>query len=68
MSSNGWKTLVSEEWAGCVLHNLPILLEKKVVVEKVGKISICGYQESAATWNYFDFKEKSSWSKNVSSG
>lgn len=67
MSSNGWKTLVNDEWAGCVLHNLPILLEKRITIQKVKDISISGYQESAATWNYFDFKENLSRSKNITS-
>jgi len=56
---------MNDEWAICVLHNLPSLLEKKITVEKPRVISISGYQDSATTWNYFDFKEKISRTKNI---
>ena len=68
MSSKGWRTLMNDEWASCALHNLPFFMGKKVVAEKAMTISITGYQESAADWNYFDFKEKLSWIKDVGVG
>ena len=65
MPSTGWRTLMNEEWASCVLHNLPIFMGTKTVEQKVRTISITGYQDSAADWNYFDFKERASGMKDV---
>lgn len=65
MTSNGWRSLMNDEWADCVLHNLPFLVNKS---EKVSAISIAGVYESAEKWNYYDFQEKMSRSKNIRSG
>lgn len=67
MSSISWKNLMNDEWASCILHNLPSLLEKNITVKKTSTISIKGYQDSAATWNYYDFEEKISRTNNISS-
>ena len=64
MSSEGWRKLFKDDWAGCKTHNLPFLVHEKT--EKRGTISISGYQESAANWNWYDFQEKTSWAKNIS--
>ena len=56
MTSNGWRSLMEKDWASCVLHNLPYF--RPIITKKKETISISGYQESAATWNYFDFKDK----------
>lgn len=64
MSSNGWRTLFEKDWAGCVVHNLPFFDNApKKTVKKQSTISICG--QSAATWNWYDFMEKSG-AKNIS--
>lgn len=64
MTSNGWRSLLNDDWADCVLHNLPNFV-KEEIIKKPETISISGYQESAATWNWFDFQEKMSRIKNV---
>jgi hypothetical protein len=64
MTSDGWRSLMNEEWAGCVLHNLPFLFHKQ---EKKLNISLSGKSDSASNWNYFDFQEKMSRVKNIRS-
>jgi hypothetical protein len=54
MTSNGWRSLMDKDWASCVLHNLPFFSLAVVVNKK----NIIFYQESAADWNFYDFKEK----------
>jgi hypothetical protein len=54
MSSEGWRSLVGKEWASCVLHNLPFFSFAVVADKK----NIIVYQQSAADWNFYDFKEK----------
>jgi hypothetical protein len=56
MTSNGWRSLMEKDWASCVLHNLPFF--SPTITKKKETISISGYQESAADWNFYDFKEK----------
>ena len=58
MTSEGWKELVGKEWASCVLHNLPFFHYQQTKNINSSKISIKGYQESASTWNWADFKER----------
>jgi hypothetical protein len=66
MPKEGWRELLSKEWAGCVkLHNLPFGCNSQ-------KISVIGYSEksikkqkiirsfydlskTAVDWNYSDF-------------
>lgn len=57
MISDGWRSIVGKEWAGCVLHNLPFLCsvnQKKTVLQKPIR-SIISIQGSAAEWHYYDF-------------
>jgi hypothetical protein len=56
MTSNGWRSLMEKDWASCVLHNLPFF--SPTITKKKETISISGYKESAANWNFYDFKEK----------
>jgi hypothetical protein len=56
MTSNGWRSLMEKDWASCVLHNLPFF--RPTITKKKETISISGYKESAADWNFYDFKEK----------
>lgn len=55
MSSEGWRTLLSKDWADCVVHNLPFYIKN----EKKQSLSICGWKDSAATWNFYEIVEKS---------
>jgi hypothetical protein len=64
MASEGWRTLVENDWAGCViLHNLPfshnaVLIQPDVLKKTVR--SVLSIQGTASDWNYFDFKEQAS--------
>lgn len=57
MNTN-WQLLLPKEWAGCVLHNLPICVNAQLDESnpKVAR-SFCDLSKSAADWDYFDFME-----------
>jgi hypothetical protein len=63
MPSEGWKTLLTEEWASCVrIHNLPNLFKNNFYLSISSVSVIKPFQElqiSAETWNPSDFKELS---------
>lgn len=58
MPSEGWKNIVGQEWASCILHNLPFFRIQKIKKCEKPTLSIYGCRESAANWNWYDFKEK----------
>jgi hypothetical protein len=60
MISEGWRSIVGKEWAGCVLHNLPFLchdFQEKIHPLKSVR-SVISIHGSAADWNYYDFMEQ----------
>jgi len=61
MPSEGWRNLVTPEWARSVkLHNLPISnFGIQIVSKKSTKCtkSVYELQRSAESWDYYDFKE-----------
>lgn len=55
---------MTKEWAGCVLHNLPFVLQEVHESKNSAKpnqvqeiISYHEMQKSAANWNWYDFME-----------
>lgn len=63
--SDGWRIL-DKKWGNCVLHNFPIgFIEIHKDLKPPMKVfrttvSIYSLQQSAITWDYFDFQEKAS--------
>jgi len=57
MLREGWRSLLNKEWAGCVLHNLPILRYEVIIQPKERaepkQVKIRSFQQmqaSAADW------------------
>lgn len=63
--NNNWKTIVSKDWADCVLHNLPFnFVDQEVISLAISNVKIkpvtvirsfYDLSKSAKDWNYSDF-------------